>query len=214
MAGRERGKPLHSCFERRRGLWQAERGENPSAHVSSNRGGGGRQREEQTPPLALRATEGIVAGRERGKPLCSHFERRRGLWQAERWAVERGANPSAHVSSDRGDCGRQREGETPLLAFQATEGVVAGREMGGREGGKPLRSRFERQRGLWQAERGGNPPLALRAMEGMVAGRERGKPLCSHFERRRGWWQAERGVGGRQWVVGDVAMCHLMAVHM
>ncbi len=38
-----------------------------------------------------------------------------------------------------------REREKPLSShFERRRGVVAGREMGGREGGKPLRSRFER----------------------------------------------------------------------
>jgi hypothetical protein len=58
--------------------------------------------------------------------------------------------------SDRVVAGR--EGQTPPLAFRATEGVVAGREMG-----KPLRSHFERQR-----EGGG------RQREGVVASGERG----------------------------------------
>jgi hypothetical protein len=66
---------------RERGWWQAERGANPSTCISSDGGGGdrqrgvgGRQRVGQTPLFALQATEGVVAGREWGKPLHSHFE--------------------------------------------------------------------------------------------------------------------------------------------
>ena len=89
------------------------------------------------PPLTFRAMKGVLAGR--GDPHL-HFKRQRGWWQAE--------ETPTRISSDRGGGGRQRG---PLLAFQATEGMVEG--VAGREG----------------------PPLAFQAMEGVVAGR--GSPL-------------------------------------
>jgi hypothetical protein len=74
---------------------------NPSARVSSDGGGSGRQRwllTEKTPPLAFRAMEGVVAGRE----VVGDKKHGRQRW----WLVTE---------------------ETPPLVFRATEGVVAGR---------------------------------------------------------------------------------------
>jgi hypothetical protein len=86
------------------------------------------QRVGQTPLLALQVTKGVVAGREGlvagkelGKPLHSRFEQWKEWWHAE-------------------------SGQTPLLVLQVTKGLVAGREglVAGREW-----PRFEGDGGCW-----------------------------------------------------------------